>query len=77
MNISSYAFRHQSVIFRDSTITKENKSNMPIQVLIALNTIVRILKFCIIILNIRKCTNMSFSYMETPVGKTEKVSAEA
>jgi hypothetical protein len=79
MNVSSYTFRHQSVVLRDSTKTKENKSNMPIQVLIALTIIIRILKYYRIILNIRKCTNMRFFflYIDTPVGNPENVTAEA
>jgi len=45
MNISYYTFRHQSVILRDSTKTKENKSNTAIYELIALIIIIRILKY--------------------------------
>jgi hypothetical protein len=77
MNISSYTFWHQSVNLRDSTKTKENRSDTPVQVLISLTIIIRILKYYIIILNIRKCTNMRFLYVETPVGNPEKVTAEA
>ena len=41
------------------TKTKEHKSNTPVQVLIVLTVIIKILKYYIIILNIRNCTNMS------------------
>jgi acetylornithine/succinyldiaminopimelate/putrescine aminotransferase len=34
--INCYMFWHQSAIFRESTKTKEHKSNTPIQVLITL-----------------------------------------
>jgi len=43
--INSYMFWHQGAIFRGSTKTKEHKSNMPIQVLIALTVIIKILKY--------------------------------
>jgi hypothetical protein len=43
--INPYMFRHQGAIFRGSTKTKKHKSNMPIQVLIALTVIIKILKF--------------------------------
>ena len=38
-------FRHRSAIFRESIKTKECKSNTPIQVLIALTIVIKILTF--------------------------------
>jgi len=38
-------FRHRSAILRDSTRTKEYKSSMPVQVLIALIGIINVMKF--------------------------------
>jgi hypothetical protein len=43
--INFYMFWHQGVIFRGSTKTKEHKFNTPIQVLIALTVIIKILKY--------------------------------
>ena len=38
-------FRHRAVIFRESTKVKEQKSNSPVQVLVALTGMIKTLKY--------------------------------
>ena len=55
-----YMFRYRSAIFRESTNTKDYNSTTPLQLLIALTVIIKILIYCNIkILEYIKSTNVS------------------
>jgi hypothetical protein len=45
MSMNSYTFRHRSAIFSESTEIKDHKSYTPIQTLITLTVLLKILKY--------------------------------